>query len=163
MQQTYTDLQIFSTGILLLFLLLFVLKLWVFFSMSRRKRYLKRFRSLKRLKRLEWDAFEHLCRLLFEEEGWKVTENEKKGADGGVDLWMKKRRMQAIVQCKRYEDAKVTIKVIREMYGLMYEYEVDHAFVVTTSDFTKECYRFVEGKEMTLISGDALLLRIAKL
>jgi restriction endonuclease Mrr len=49
------------------------------------------------------------------------------------------------------------------MYGLMYEYEVDHAFVVTTSDFTKECYRFVEGKEMTLISGDALLLRIVKL
>jgi restriction system protein len=131
--------------------------------MSSSKRYLKRFTRVKKLKKLEWSAFEHLCRLFFEEEGWKVKENEKKGADGGVDLWMRKRRTKAIVQCKKYEDSRVTIKVVREMYGLMYEYDVERAYIVTTSEFTKECYRFVEDKEIELINGEALVARIAKL
>jgi len=161
--QTYSDIQIFSTGILLVFFILVLFKFWSYFSLTASKRYLKRFKSVKKLKKLEWGEFEHLCRLLFEEEGWKVTENEKKGADGGVDLWMKKRRTTAIVQCKKYEDARVTIKVIREMYGLIYEYDVDEAFIVTTSEFTKECYRFVEDKSITLINGESLVRRIAKL
>lgn len=161
--QFYTDRQIFSIGILLLFGLLILLKIWRLMLRSSSVRYLKRFKRVKRLKKLGWDEFEHLCRLLFEEEGWRVTENEKKGADGGVDLWMKKRGKHAIVQCKKYEDARVTIKVIREMYGLMYEYDVDEAYVVTTSEFTKECYRFVEDKGIVLINGEALIGRIAKL
>ena len=161
--QHYTDAQLYSFAVLLLFLLLFVWKLWHFFSLSASRRYLRRHASLKRLKKLNWSEFEHLCRLLFEEEGWQVRENEKKGADGGVDLWMKKRRSVAIVQCKKYEDARVTIKVIREMYGLMYEYGADRAFVVTTSEFTKECYRFVEDKEMELLNGERLVGRIRRL
>ncbi len=159
-----TDKEIFSLGLLLFFMILFLYHLifWIMFLRTS-KRKLKRYGSLKKLKKLRWNEFEHLCRLLFEAEGWRVKENVKKGADGGVDLWMRKRRSTAIVQCKKYEDARVTIKVIREMYGLMYEYDVDHAFVVTTSEFTKECYHFVKGKEMTLINGESLLVRIRRL
>jgi restriction system protein len=133
------------------------------FFLSVRKRRLKRYRSIKKLKKLGWSEFEHLCKLLFEEEGWRVRENEKKGADGGVDLWMKRRRTEAIVQCKKYEDARVTIKVVREMYGLMYEYDVECAIIVTTSEFTKECYRFVEDKPIEIINGETLLQRIRAL
>lgn len=104
---------------------------------------------------------------LFIKNGWKVIGNEKKGADGGVDIWMEKKsfakqNIRAIVQCKRYEDALVTIKVIREMYGLMHEHGVDEVYVVTTSRFTKECYHFVEGKKIKLIDGKALEGWIAK-
>jgi HJR/Mrr/RecB family endonuclease len=161
--QSYTDTQIFTVGILLFFLFLLFFKVWSWLVISPSKRYLKRFKNVKKLKKLEWGAFEHLCRLLFEEEGWKVRENEKKGADGGVDLWMRKHRKEAIVQCKKYEDARVTIKVVREMYGLMYEYDVERTYIVTTSEFTKECYRFVEDKEIELINGETLVIRIAKL
>ena len=159
-----TDIEIFSTGILCVFGILWIGYTIRFFApLKGSKRFLKRYRTLRKLKKLSWSDFEHLCRLLFEIEGWRVQENEKAGADGGVDLWMKKRRTSAIVQCKKYEDARVSIKVIREMYGLMYEYGVDHAFVVTTSEFTKECYSFVEDKEMTLINGESLLARIRRL
>ena len=99
---------------------------------------------------------------LFVKMGWEVEGNEKKGADGGVDIWMQKSQFlhpstSAIVQCKRYEDAKVTIKVVREMYGLMHEYNVDEVYIVTTSEFTKECYHFIEDKKITLISGTNLV------
>ena len=101
---------------------------------------------------------------LFKKDGWKVKGNSKKGADGGVDIWISKSTFKskttAIVQCKRYEQTAVTVKVIREMYGLMYEYEVDKAYIVTTSYFTKECYKFVDGKEIELINGDTLVQMI---
>jgi restriction system protein len=128
---------------------------------------LKRNRTLKKLKRLPWDDFERLTMELFSNMGWKVLGNEKKGADGGVDIWMQKtsftkKNISAIVQCKRYEDALVTIKVIREMYGLMHEYDAKEVYVVTTSRFTKECYPFTKEKKITLIDGESLVKLIQK-
>jgi restriction endonuclease Mrr len=46
------------------------------------------------------------------------------------------------------------------MYGLMYEYEANKAYIVTTSNFTKECYKFASGKEIELINGNTLLKMI---
>jgi len=134
----------------------------LFFKNLGNKSLLKRNRTLKKLKRLSWDDFELLCMELFEKNGWKVKGNAQKGADGGVDIWMHKksiikRSTSAIVQCKRYDDALVTIKVLREMYGLMHEHDVDVAYIVTTSRFTKECYKFIEGKSMVLIDGNELV------
>jgi restriction system protein len=163
MQINYTDREIYSYAILLLFGMILLWKVGEKLFLSSSKRFLRRYRTIKKLKKLTWDEFEHLCRILFEEEGWKVRENVQKGADGGVDLWMKKRGKEAIVQCKKYEDAKVTIKVIREMYGLMHEYGVDKVFVITTSEFTKECYRFSEEKEIELINGKMLTAQIDRI
>ena len=149
-------------GILLFFALLFLWKM-----MRLLKRYtddnpMRKARTLKKIKKLEWDAFEQLCMALFQKQGWHVRGNEKKGADGGVDLWMKRRMRSAIVQCKRYDDAMVGIKVIREMYGLLHEYQADEVFVVTSSRFTRECYRFAQEKPITLIDGETLVKLIRK-
>ncbi len=161
--QTYPDIQIYSAAILLFFLFMAFFKLSRLLIRSPSKRYLRRYRSVKRLKGLSWSEFEHLCKVFYHQQGWKVRGNEQLGADGGVDIWMQKRGTSAIVQCKKYEDAKVTIKVIREMYGLMYEYDVDKAFVVTTTDFTKECYRFAEEKQIELVNGNMLVDMIKKI
>jgi len=157
----YTTDEIHSFAILILFLFYFTYKFKKYFSHLGQKSLLKRNRSIKKLKKLSWEDFELLCMELFEKQGWKVLGNEKKGADGGVDIWMKKRSLRkktsAIVQCKRYDDTLVTIKVIREMYGLMYEYDVDRAYVVTSNRFTKECYKFIEKKNIVLIDGEKLV------
>ena len=163
--QNYSTLEIESITILIIFFFYFLFKIRVFLKNLGGKSLLRRNRTLKKLKRLSWDDFELLCMELFREKGWKVLGNEKKGADGGVDIWMQKRsimkrKISAIVQCKRYDDAMVTIKVIREMYGLMYEYDVDKIYIVTTSRFTKECYKFIEGKNIELIDGNKLVQMI---
>jgi len=164
---SYTFTQIQSIGLLLFFLFLFFYKIRKIFSFFKTKDLLTKNKTLKKLKCLSWDDFERLCMELFAKMGWKVLGNEKKGADGGVDIWMQKKswtkkNISAIVQCKRYDDALVTIKVIREMYGLMHEYNVDEVYIVTTSRFTKECYPFTEGKKITLIDGESLLRLIEK-
>ncbi len=161
------NIQIESIALLILFSLIFLYKTKMLFLNLKERSLLSRNRTLKKLKRLSWDDFELLCMELFEKEGWHVKGNEKKGADGGVDIWMHKnaffqKNISAIVQCKRYDEALVTVKVVREMYGLMHEHSVDEAYIVTTSRFTKECYPFAEGKKMTLIDGEILIKRIAK-
>lgn len=165
--QDYTQSQIQLFALLIFFSFFFLYQIRHFFKTFRNRSLLKQNRTLKKLKRLSWDDFELLCMELFSKIGWTVLGNEKKGADGGVDIWMHKKsftkkNLTAIVQCKRYDDALVTIKVIREMYGLMHEYDVNEVYVVTTSRFTKECYPFVEGKKITLIDGVSLVKLIAK-
>lgn len=158
----YSTPQIEAFSLLILFIFLFIYKVMRWIHTLRNKTLLAKNRTLKKLKKLSWDDFEKLCMELFEKEGWKVRGNEKKGADGGVDIWMSKsyliqKNVSAIVQCKRYDDAIVTIKVLREMYGLMHEHEVDKAYIVTTSRFTKECYTFSKNKSIILIDGTYLL------
>ncbi len=163
----FTNLQLESLALLVLFFLLFVYKTMRLWQQLRTKSLLRKNRTLKKLKALSWDDFELLCMELFANMGWKVLGNNKKGADGGVDIWMQKsafgtKTRTALVQCKRYDDAMVTIKIIREMYGLMFEHDADEVYVVTTSRFTKECYTFIKEKKMTLIDGEHLVALIRK-
>ena len=162
--QNYSTLELQSIAILFVFFIYFSFKIISILRSITNRSLLSRNKTLKKLKRLSWDDFELLCMELFKKDGWKVKGNSKKGADGGVDIWISKSTFKskttAIVQCKRYEQTAVTVKVIREMYGLMYEYEVDKAYIVTTSYFTKECYKFVDGKEIELINGDTLVQMI---
>jgi len=157
----YSTLEIQSIAILVILFFYFLFQMRSFVKSIRNKSLLARNKSIKKLKKLSWDDFELLCMELFEKKGWKVQGNEKKGADGGVDIWMHRgsfrKKRSAIVQCKRYDEALVTIKVIREMYGLMYEYDVDEVYVVTSNRFTKECHKFAEDKDITLIDGETLL------
>ncbi len=161
----YSTLEIQSIAILIILFFYILFKILLFFKNIGNKSLLKRNKTLKKLKRLSWDDFELLCMELFEHNGWSVKGNDQKGADGGVDIWMHKtsmmkRKRSAIVQCKRYDDAMVTIKVLREMYGLMHEHNVDEVYVVTSSRFTKECYKFVKEKNIELIDGTKLVQMI---
>ena len=163
----FTISQLQSLSLLILFLLVFIYKIQNLYKKFKTRSLLKRNRTIKKLKLLTWDDFEFLTMELFTKIGWKVSGNVKKGADGGVDIWMEKGKLlqqstSAIVQCKRYVDTKVAIKVVREMYGLMHEYDVDEVYIVTTSGFTRECYTFVEGKNITLIDGHSLVQLIER-
>jgi len=163
----YTTQQMQLLALLILFVLLYLYQLRAVYKRFKNRSLLHKNRTLKKLKKLSWNEFELLSMELFVKMGWKATGNEKKGADGGVDIWMQKtsftkKNISAIVQCKRYDDALVTIKVIREMYGLMHEHDANEVFVVTTSRFTKECYHFSEDKKITLIDGDLLVKLIDK-
>ncbi|CAA6827231.1 MAG: Unknown protein [uncultured Sulfurovum sp.] len=153
--------------LLLLFLVLFLYNSVKYYRYFKNRTLLKRSKTLKKIKRLSWFEFELLTIELFVALGWKVKGNEKKGADGGIDIWIEKHHLfkkntTAIVQCKKYEDAKVTVKVVREMYGLMHEHGVDEVYIVTTSQFTKECYSFIKEKKIILIHGNILVRLIAR-
>jgi restriction system protein len=167
----YTNFEIYSFGILLFFFGQFIQTVKSYFFVEKKKAIkqkkkvrslLSKHKTIKSLKSLSWYDFELLTMELYAKMGWEVRGNEKKGADGGVDVWMRKGRKTAIVQCKRYENSPVTIKLIREMYGLKYEYDADEVYIVTTSRFTKDCASFAKGKNILLVDGNDLVQLIAE-
>jgi len=44
----------------------------------------------------------------------------------------------------------------------MHEYDVHEVYIVTSSRFTKECYRFAKDKPIVLIDGEKLMGMIRK-
>ncbi|MEO1953852.1 MAG: restriction endonuclease [Campylobacterales bacterium] len=158
-QYIYISILIFSIAIIIYD----IIYIFYLFSNSRytSSSLISRYNTEDKLKTISWQNFEKLSMELFARDGWSVRGNEKAGADGGVDIWMSRKNLlfntKAIVQCKRYTKVYVGIKVVREMYGLMYAYGVDRVYIVTTSRYTKECYKFIKGKNITLIDGKELL------
>jgi len=149
---------IVSIGILLSFLI------WFIFpnpfkkkSKNRKRGFIQKYGSdIQKMKKMDWKDFEFLCGELFEKRGWRTSVQEESGADGGVDVWARRGGELALVQCKRYEKTKVGVKVVRELFGLMQAENAQSGYIVTTSGFTKDAFKFAKGKRISLIDGKQL-------
>lgn len=165
----FEQLPVSQQGVLLLFFIYFLIKIlnYLFFRKTKnkkQKKLLKKYgHDLEKLQNMDWKEFELLCSEFFRRRGWNTFCSEKGGADGGVDIWLKRRGEKSIVQCKRYGTTKVGVKVVREMFGLMHSNNCDSAYIVTTSGFTKEGYLFAKGKRISLIDGKKLINKIKEL
>ena len=105
---------------------------------------------------MSWVDFELLCAEYFRSKGWKATTSEKLGADGGIDIELRKFGKRALVQCKRYDQTLVRVTALREFYAVMIEADVKEGYFITSSRFTKECYGYVENKNISLIEGSEI-------
>jgi restriction system protein len=107
------------------------------------------------VKYLSWHEVELLVGEAFRQKGYSVQET-KAGADGGVDLELRKDGEPHFVQCKQWRGTKVGVAVVRELFGAMAGRGATHGYVVTSGASTKEARIFAEGRNITLIDGDAL-------
>ncbi len=55
----------------------------------------------------------------YRRQGYAVEESLAGGADGGIDLILRKNGQTTLVQCKRWKTQSVGAPVIREMFGLL--------------------------------------------
>jgi restriction system protein len=108
------------------------------------------------LKDMSWQEFEQLAGEAFRLRGYAVHENGGGGADGGVDLVLKKDGEKFLVQCKQWRALKVGVTVIRELYGVMAACGAAGGFVVTCGQFTEEAKAFAHGRNLVLLDGDKL-------
>lgn len=96
----------------------------------------------------------------YRRQGYTVIENPGAGPDGGVDLKLKNDGETTLVQCKQWRTAKVGVKVVRELYGVMTAENADKCIIVTSGEFTAEAKDFVSGKPIELIEGHCLTAMI---
>ncbi len=94
---------------------------------------------------------------LFRRRGYSVVETGGVGADGGVDLVLRKSSEKYLVQCKRWRATPVGVKVVRELYGLMSATGATGAFVVTCGAFSADARAFAEGRNVELVESRELL------
>jgi restriction system protein len=108
------------------------------------------------LRALSWQEFEQLVGEAYRRQGYTVEESGGGGADGGVDLVLKKAGETTLVQCKQWKTWKVGVKIVRELYGVMAAENAARGIVVACGRFTRDAQSFAEGKPLELIDGSAL-------
>lgn len=111
---------------------------------------------------MSWQEFEMLVGEAYRRKGYAVSETGGGGADGGVDLVLKKDGEKYLVQCKQWRAFKVGVTTIRELYGVMAAGGAAGGFVVTSGVFTQEAKSFAEGRNIDLIDGSELTAMIKK-
>lgn len=105
---------------------------------------------------MNWAQFELLVGEAFRKKGYRVIHGGDAGADGGIDVRLRKNGKEYLVQCKHWKTKRVGVAVIRELYGVMVSSGVAGGYVVTSGEFTEEAVSFSEGKPIKLVNGDAL-------
>lgn len=111
---------------------------------------------------ITWRDFESLVGEAFRMHGFSVAENGGGGADGGIDLILKKDGEVFLVQCKQWRAYKVSVNIVRELLGVMVSKGAAGGFVVTSGVFTAEAQSFAKGHNIELLDGSKLTAMIEK-
>lgn len=110
---------------------------------------------------MNWQEFELLVGEAFRQRGYAVAETGGGGADGGIDLVMTKGSERFFVQCKQWRAYRVSVNVVRELYGVMAAKGAAGGFVITSGRFTEDAAEFARGRNIELIDGEKLRSMIA--
>ncbi|WP_434212598.1 restriction endonuclease [[Pseudomonas] boreopolis] len=128
-----------------------------FLGARRRRRMLEACTTLESMAAGGWRQFERLVGEAFRRQGYTVEETGLGGADGGIDLILRKEGLRTLVQCKQWKRRLVGVNVVREMAGLLVHHQADAVKIVCIGSFTKEAGHFARGKPIELIGGERLL------
>jgi restriction system protein len=112
-------------------------------------------RSIETIRSITWREFEELVGEVYRRKGFNVTEYGGGGADGGVDLVLKKGSERIFVQCKHWK-MDVGVKIARELYGVMTAEQATGGIIISSGKFTQEAKDFIKGKPLEMIDGEKL-------
>ena len=120
-------------------------------------------RLLTELKALSPTAFEHFCKVLLQQLGYREVNVTKRSGDGGIDGYGNFQQgvvaIKSAFQAKRWTDAPVSRPDIDRLRGVL-QGEFDHGVFITTSRFTKDATEASYKKgaiSILLLDGDAVV------
>jgi restriction system protein len=139
------------------FLFFALIAIGSFLFSKKRNRLVDEQTSLEKLRETSWKDFEFLVAEAYRRQGYAVDYSLGRGADGGVDLTLRRDSRKSLVQCKQWKVFSVGAPVIRQMFGLMTAEQSDEAIIITSGKFTRDAQDFAVGKPIQLIDGPQLL------
>lgn len=106
--------------------------------------------------------FEQLVAHYFRSRGLAVTENNRIGADGGIDMRVKgPDGRRTAIQCKKWRRDLIKRDQVASFYGSAAKGGFRRSYYVTTTDYTDEAKRFASetpsSHRLTLVNGDDLM------
>ncbi|MBU1059889.1 MAG: restriction endonuclease [Proteobacteria bacterium] len=126
----------------------------------RKRKQLDAQQDIDSIRDLSWQRFEELVGEAYRRQGYAVMENDGAGPDGGIDLVISRGGKRYLVQCKQYRSQKVSVKVVREMFGLVAAEQAAGGIVITSGKFTKDADKFAKDKSLELVDGEQLVALI---
>ena len=149
----------FGIAVAAVFLLLAVVS---YVERTRKKRLLDRQQNLESIRDLHWRQFEELVAEAFRRDGFSVIENAYAGADGGVDIRLRKGGESYLVQCKNWRKRSIGVATVREMFGILAAESAREVLIVCSGTFTADAVRFAEDQPIRLVDGDKLMEMVAR-
>lgn len=134
-----------------------------FIGRRRRRKLLDNQSGIGSLRQMSWRQFEQLAGEAFRRQGYAIEETGLGGADGGIDLILRRNGQTTLVQRKRWQDRQVGVKVVREMYGVLIDQQADSVKIIALGDYTADARRFAQGKPIELIHGGQLIATVRSL
>jgi len=134
-----------------------------FIGRRSRRQLLDKQTGIDSLRTMSWRQFELLAGEAFRRQGYAVEETGLGGADGGIDLILRKNGLVTLVQCKQWQNSQVGVKVVREMYGLLMHHQAAAVKIVALGGYTPDAQRFAQGKPIELIPGGELIATVHSL
>jgi restriction system protein len=128
-----------------------------FLDARRKRRLLETRTDLDSLAATGWRDFERLVGEAFRRQGYAVEETGLGGADGGIDLILRRDGRRTLVQCKQWRRDRIPVNVVREMYGLLGHHKADKVIIAAWGGFTLDAASFASDKPIELIDGETLL------
>lgn len=133
-----------------------------YYRQGKREALLLNQRSLTMIRQMPWQDFERLVGAAYERLGWRVRQTGLGGADGGIDLIIKRSDETVLVQCKRW-NSNVGAPVVREMFGLMAHHRASGVKIICAGKFSRDAVEFARGKPIELVDGPALMSLIGEI
>ena len=126
---------------------------------KRRTAMLRATRTLDQLKARSWREFETLVAEAYRRRGHKVRLYGGARPDGGVDVVVEAPDggERKAVQCKHYQQAKIGVKVVRELNGVVRSDGYSGGVIVGCGEFTKEAVAYAQRAGIELVGGRGVL------
>ena len=134
-----------------------------FVGHTRRRKLLDSQTGIESLRQINSRQFEQLSGEAFRRQGYAIEETGLGGADGGIDLILRKDGQTTLVQCKQWQNRQVGVKIVREMYGLLLHHQAAAVKIVALGDYTDDARQFARGKPIELIHGGKLIATVRSL
>jgi restriction system protein len=134
-----------------------------FMGRRRRRGLLDKQTGIESLRQMSWREFEQLTGEAFRRQGYVIEETGLGGADGGIDLILRKNGQTTLVQCKQWQNRQVGVTVVREMYGLLMHHKAAAVKIVALGNYTPDARSFAQGKPIELIYGGQLISTVRSL
>lgn len=123
----------------------------------RENRLIAKLRSVEALRGMSWRDLEVLVRAIYERMGYRAERRGGEGADGGVDVVLRRGAAITLVQCKQWRARQVSVNIVRELLGAITAERATHGIVVTCGTFTADAWDFARKHGIELVDGQRLL------
>lgn len=104
------------------------------------------------LNHLSLEEMENLVTGFYRQQGFAVEEVQG-SADRSFDLALWKGDKRTLVQFKCWKAATMDEKAVRELYEAQLRERAQRSVFITAGAYSKEAFRFAEGKSLELIDG----------
>lgn len=133
-----------------------------FLKSTRRKKLHALKEEIQSIQKLSWPQFKDMVAEAYRHRGYTIMESSSFTADPSVDIVMRKSANLYLVQCRYWQNKKLTIREVKNLFFHMHEKQASGVILLTTGIFTNQARHYALGKPVSLVDGIDLIDLLGK-